>query len=35
MQLSQKEKIFSEFLFAFSEFRFTFEHFQKNDGPQS
>ena len=30
MQLSQKGKIFPEFLFAFSKFRYTFEHFQKN-----
>ena len=29
MQLSQKWKIFPEFLFAFSKFRYNFEHFQK------
>ena len=29
MQLSQKRKIFSEFLFEFFIFRFNFEHFQK------
>ena len=35
MQLSQKEKIFLDFLFAFSKFRFNFEHFQKKDDPHS
>ena len=35
MQLSQKWKTFSEFLFAFSKFRFNFEHFQKKDDPPS
>ena len=29
MQLSQKQKVFPPFLFAFSRFRFNFEHFQK------
>ena len=29
MQLSQKQKIFSQFVFAFSKFRLNFEHFQK------
>ena len=33
MQCSQKQKIFSEFLFAFSKFRFNFEIFQKKDDP--
>ena len=33
MRLSQKEKNFSAFLFAFSKFRFNFEHFQKKDDP--
>ena len=32
MQLSQKQKIFSDFFFTFSKFRFNFEHFQKKDG---
>ena len=29
MQLSQKRKIFSQFVFAFSKFRLNFEYFQK------
>ena len=29
MQISQKQKTFSQFLFAFFKFRFNFEHFQK------
>ena len=29
MQVSQKGKILSEYLFAFCKFRFTSEHFQK------
>ena len=29
MQLCQKQKIFSDFLFALSKLRFNFEHFQK------
>ena len=33
MQLSQKGKIFSEFLFAFSKFRLNFKYFQKKDDP--
>ena len=35
MQLSQKQKTFSEFLFAFSTSRLNFEHFQKKDDPHS
>ena len=35
MQLSQKGKIFPEFLFAFCKFRFIFENFQKKDGSHS
>ena len=35
MQLSEKRKIFSQYLFAFSKFRFNFEHFQKNENPQA
>ena len=35
MQLSQKRKTFSEFLFAFSEFIFNVEDFQKNDDTHS
>ena len=35
MQLSQKWKILSEFLFVFSKFRFNFEHFQKKDDAHS
>ena len=35
MQVSQKGKILSEYLFAFCKFRFTFEHFQKKDGHHS
>ena len=33
MRLSQKEKNFFSFVFAFSKFRFNFEHFQKKDDP--
>ena len=33
MHLSQKRKIFSQFLFAFSGFWFNFEHFQKKEKP--
>ena len=29
MQLSQKQKTFSSFFFAFLKFEFSFEHFQK------
>ena len=29
MQLSKKQKIFSQFFFSFSKFTFNFEHFQK------
>ena len=29
MQLSQKRKIFAQFIFAFWKFRFNFENFQK------
>ena len=35
MQLSQKQKIFPDFLFAFSKFELNFEPFQKKDGPHS
>ena len=35
MQLSQKQKAFSEFLSAFSTSRLNFEHFQKKDDPHS
>ena len=35
MQLSQKRKIFPEFLFQFSKFGFNFEHFEKIDDPHS
>ena len=35
MQLSQKWKKFSEFLFKFSKFRFNFEHFQEKDDGNS
>ena len=35
MQLSQKLKIFSQFLSAFSTSRLNFEHFQKKDDPHS
>ena len=33
MPFSQKQKIFSDFFFAFSKFRFNFEYFQKKDDP--
>ena len=29
MQISKKQKIFSEFFFTFCKFRFNFQHFQK------
>ena len=35
MPLSQKEKIFSQFVSAFYKFRLNFEHFQKKDDPHS
>ena len=35
MHLSQKPKIFAQFLFTFSKFRFNFENFQKKDDPHS
>ena len=35
MQLSQKLKIFSQFLSAFSTSRLNSEHFQKKDDPHS
>ena len=35
MQLSQKEKTFSELFFAFSKSISNFEHFPKNDNPHS
>ena len=34
-QLSQKQKAFSEYFFAFSKCTLTFEHFQKKDDPHS
>ena len=35
MQLTQKRKIFSQFVFGISKFRFNFEKFQENDDPHS
>ena len=35
MQLSQKRKTFSEFVFGFSKFRFNFEQFQEKYDPHS
>ena len=35
MQLSQKQKTFSEFVFGFSKFRFNFEQFQEKCDPHS
>ena len=35
MQLSQKQKNLTDFLFAFSKFRVNFEHFQKKDDPHT
>ena len=35
MQLSQKQKNFTDFLFAFSKIRVNFEHFQKKDDPHT
>ena len=35
MQLSQKEKIFSDFFFISLKSRLNFEHFQKEDDPPS
>ena len=35
MQLSEKQKTFSEFVFGFSKFRFNFEEFQKKYDPPS
>ena len=35
MHLSKKQKIFSDFFFAFFQFRFNFDYFQKKDDPQS
>ena len=35
MQLSQKQKTFSQFLSAFSTSRLNIEHFQKRDDPHS
>ena len=35
MQLSQKQKNFSEFFFAFLKSIFNFEHFSKKDEPHS
>ena len=33
MQLSQKRKIFAQFVFAFCQFRFNFENLQKESDP--
>ena len=35
MQLSQKQKKFSQLFCPFSKFRFNFEHFPKKDDPHS
>ena len=35
MQLSQKQRTFSEFVFAFQKSRLKFEHFEKKDDPHS
>ena len=35
MYLSQKPKLFSQFLFGFSKFRFNIEYFQKKDDGHS
>ena len=35
LQLSQKQKTFSEFVFAFSKSILNFKHFAKKDDPQS
>ena len=35
MQLSQKQKKFSQFFAAFLKFRLSFEHFEKKDDPYS
>ena len=35
MQLSQKQEIFSKFLFAFSKSTLNFEHFPKKEQPHS
>ena len=35
MQLSQKQKTFSDFSSAFIKSSFNFEHFKKKDGPPS
>ena len=35
MQLSQKQKAFSQFFFAFSKSTLNFEHFQTKDDPHS
>ena len=35
MQLSQKQKTFSEFFFAFLKSTLNFEHFPNKDGPHS
>ena len=35
MQLSRKQKNFSEFFSSFSKPRFNFDHFQKKDDPHS
>ena len=35
MELSQKQKTFSEIFCAFSKFRLNFDHFKKKDHPHS
>ena len=35
IQLSQKQKTFSQFLPAFLKYRLSFEYFQKKDNPHS
>ena len=35
MQLSQKQKTFSEFVFAFLKYILSFEHFNRNDESHS
>ena len=35
MQLSQKQRTFSEFVFAFQKSRLKFEHFEEKDDPHS
>ena len=35
MQVSEKQKVISQFFFEFSKFTFNFEHFQKKGDPHS